>query len=223
MKVKIGDYPSWFGPYQLAEALCFWVKEDSRTGEKPDWLHDFGEWLAHGEVVERASYKEERPKTLLYKGLLWLNEQKKRKVHVRIDDHDIFDFNHTLSYIILPGLIKLREKKHGSPYVDDCDVPEEFRSTSAPPKETEWDIDDYHHHRWDYVLNEMIWAFNEIASGADPSFVLVEGETTRTEREDGLIEITTTTEYDKEARRAYEERKQKAFEYFGKYYQNLWD
>ena len=27
MKVHIGPYKNWIGPYQLADALCFWVKE----------------------------------------------------------------------------------------------------------------------------------------------------------------------------------------------------
>ena len=26
MRVKIGNYTNWFGPYQLAEKLCFWAK-----------------------------------------------------------------------------------------------------------------------------------------------------------------------------------------------------
>ena len=69
----------------------------------------------------------------------------------------------------------------------------------------------------------MIWAFNELASGNEPSFITKEGEITTTTREDGLVELTTTTEFDHEARRAYEDRKRKAFTYFGKYYQGLWD
>ena len=39
MKVKIGTYTNWFGPYQLAELLCFWVKDvkdESGMKSKPD-------------------------------------------------------------------------------------------------------------------------------------------------------------------------------------------
>ena len=39
------------------------------------------------------------------------------------------------------------------------DVPEELRSTSAPPKENDYDTDDNHFKRWEWILNEMIWAF----------------------------------------------------------------
>ena len=38
MKVKIGPYKNWFGPYQLAELLCFWAKETvvDEYGMKPN-------------------------------------------------------------------------------------------------------------------------------------------------------------------------------------------
>ena len=28
MKIRIGPYTDWFGPYQLAETLMFWVPEE---------------------------------------------------------------------------------------------------------------------------------------------------------------------------------------------------
>jgi hypothetical protein len=57
MKVKIGPYTNWFGPYQLAELLCFWAKEEKNEfgiPRKPDWVHNFGEWLAHGDIEPEA-------------------------------------------------------------------------------------------------------------------------------------------------------------------------
>jgi len=226
MKVKIGKYPTWFGPYQLAEAICFWAKstpDEYGYPVKPDWVHNFGEWLAYGSVRKDINIQEYRKPTLLYKALLKLDKLKSRKVKVKIDRSDVWDLFTTLSHIILPSLMLLRENRHGSPFIDDEDVPEEIRSTNASPKENEWDTDEFHHARWDYVLNEMIWAFNELASGNEPSFITKEGEITTTTREDGMVELTTTTEFDEEARRAYEDRKRKAFTYFGKYYQGLWD
>ena len=47
MKIYIGPYKSWIGPYQIAEALCFWVKrvpDEHGIKRKPDWVHDFGQW-----------------------------------------------------------------------------------------------------------------------------------------------------------------------------------
>ena len=73
MKVHIGPYKNWIGPYQLADALCFWVKEvEDEYGikSKPDWVHNFGEFLAHGfhkETEEEArSWNNERPKTCIF-------------------------------------------------------------------------------------------------------------------------------------------------------------
>jgi hypothetical protein len=84
---------------------------------------------------------------------------KKRKIDVRIDDHDLWSMDYTLSLIIHPMLVKLKEDKNGSPFVDDEDVPEHLRSANVPPKENDWDTDDLVHDRWDWVLDEMIWAF----------------------------------------------------------------
>jgi len=64
MKVKIGKYKDHFGPYQLAEALCFWVKEvpdEYGIKRKPSWVHDFGEWLAYGSVEPEPEVGERRP------------------------------------------------------------------------------------------------------------------------------------------------------------------
>ena len=83
-----------------------------------------------------------------------------RKVDIRIDDWDVWSSDHTLALIIHPVLVKLKEKKHGSPCVDDEDVPERLRD-GVPAKENEWDTDDNHHSRWEYVLDEMIWAFEQ--------------------------------------------------------------
>ena len=118
---------------------------------------------------------------------------KPRKINIRIDNYDTWSMDHTLAYIIHPMLIQLKETKHGSPWVDDEDVPEELQSTSAPPKENDWDIDDNHHTRWDWVLNEMIWAFEQHIED-DCSF-----------------------------EEKINERKKNGFRLFGKYYQGLWD
>jgi hypothetical protein len=93
-------------------------------------------------------------------------------------------------------LKQLKETKHGAPFVDDEDVPEELKSTSAPPKKDDWDVDDNHFKRWDYVMDEMIYAFE-----TDPD-----------------LEDISMEEY-----RKINEKKQKGYLLFGKYYQCLWD
>lgn len=94
-----------------------------------------------------------------------LRSKKERKISIRIDPYDTWNMDHTLAMIIHPMLIQLKETKHGSPFVPDEEVPEELRSYNAPPKENEWDIDENWHKRWNWALDEMIWAFGQIAEG----------------------------------------------------------
>jgi hypothetical protein len=84
-----------------------------------------------------------------------------RKIEIRIDKYDVWGLDHTLALIIHPALVLLKEQKHGDPQVDDEDVPEELRSTAAEPTENEWDTDDNWVKRWDWVLDEMIWTFEQ--------------------------------------------------------------
>jgi len=140
MKVYIGPYKNWFGPYQLAELLCFWAKEEKdeySIDRKPDWVHNFGEWLAHGSVEKEdpilaSSWNKDRHHTWLYKLLTWIESKKKRIVYVKIDKYDTWNMDSTLNPIILPMLKQLKEAKHGSQIVDDEDVPEKFHTTYDP-------------------------------------------------------------------------------------------
>lgn len=237
MKVYIGPYRDWFGPYQLAELLCFWVKEEKDEygfPRKPEWVHKFGEWLAHGsiedepKVGERRSWSRDRQTTWLYKLLLWIDKKKKRKIDIRIDRYDTWSMDHTLALIVLPMLKQLKETKHGSPWVDDEDVPEHLRSTAAPPKENEYDTDDNHHLRWEWVLDEMIFAFgSKLDDSWEEQFESGNIDLEWIKLENGMSKMVDgpnhTRTYDREGRKAYEDRIQNGFRLFGKYYQNLWD
>jgi hypothetical protein len=78
--------------------------------------------------------------------------------YVKIDRYDTWSMDHTLADIILPMLKQLDTDKHGAPHVDDEDVPMELQSWTSPAKD-EYDVDGHHFARWDWVLNEMIFAF----------------------------------------------------------------
>lgn len=155
---------------------------------------------------------------------------RKQKIKVRIDDHDIWNMDTTLAHVILPMLKKLKEEKQGVPPVDDADVPAELRSTVSPP-EKEYHVDGNYSNRWEWVLGEMIFAFeskiddsweDQFFSGeSDTKFVPVDN--------DGIVAYemqsgpNDTFKIDKEGRNAYLARIQRGFILFGKYYQNLWD
>jgi hypothetical protein len=183
MKINIAPYSRWVGPYQIAEKILFWKDEHS------DEVYALGEWLDKHTPIARIAQ--------------WFFG--KRKVEIRIDPYDTWSMDHTLTLIILPMLKQLKETKHGYPFVDDADVPEELRSTSAPAKENEWDIDDNHHKRWEWVMDEMIWAFEQNIDDAFPD------------------RFWTDYVYDRDGYKKHEERIDNGILLFGKYYRGLWD
>jgi hypothetical protein len=247
MKIYIGPYKNWFGPYQLAEKLCFWaepVKDKYGIESKPDWVHDFGEWLAHGSVkpepdfhtgIDILNRDRDRPNTLLYRFLLWIESRRKRTVKIRIDRYDTWGMDSTLSMIILPMLKQLHATKHGAPLVDDDDVPEHLRSTTAPPRENEYDVDGNHFARWDWIMDELIWTFEQLHPDTNwedqyrtgeydllsvPTEWDGDGKPTMYEMKDGP---NHTVKIDQEGLKAHQDRINNGLKLFGKYYQGLWD
>lgn len=85
------------------------------------------------------------------------------KDKIVIEAFDTWSMDHTLAPIILPMLKQLKETKHGAPHVDDDDVPDELKSTSAPPLKPEevqnGHTDENWFKRWEWTLDEMIFAF----------------------------------------------------------------
>lgn len=174
-----------------------------------------------------------------------------RKISIKIDPYDTWSTDHTLALIIHPLLVQLQKTKHGAPLVDDDDVPEELKSTSAPPKKHEYDTDDNHHKRWDWILDEMIWAFaQKLDDKASDQFhsghhdirwrkVNIKGEPVddktyefgehidKKEEEGVYYEMVKgpndTHVFDKEGYDAWQARKSNGFKLFGKYFEALWD
>lgn len=168
---------------------------------------------------------------------LFIREDKKTKV--KIHDYDIWNLDSTLAYIILPALKKFKEriddetKVSGAPYVDNEDVPEELH---RPDNINEYDLDDNHFKRWDYVLNEMIFAFESInthweeqfhSGKLDIVFVPVDKDGNEVDEEGAeffrMDETKKSThKIDKEGLETYQARITNGLKLFGKYYQGLW-
>jgi hypothetical protein len=171
--------------------------------------------------------------------LQWVESKKKRKVKVHIDRWDTWSMDHTLAYIVLPMLEQLKATKHGAPFVDDKDVPKELRSTSAPPlSEDDKDcgaVDDLHFKRWDWVLDEMIFAFRSKLDEGKWEDQFYTGEydfvSKATEFDENgkpkLYQLVKgpndTRKIDMKGLQAYQKRISNGFRLFGKYYENLWD
>jgi hypothetical protein len=152
-----------------------------------------------------------------------------RTVKIQIDAWDTWSMDHTLALIILPMLKQLKEKTHGAPFVDDEDVPEELKSTSAPAKENDWDTDDNHFKRWNYVLDEMIWAFQHIVND-DWKEEFYSGilRFKSIQLENGMSQVIDDTapdafRVDYDRMQEVEDRIKNGTRLFGKYYRGLWD
>jgi YD repeat-containing protein len=228
MRVKLRKPINWFGPYQLAEALCFWAKKEKDEFGfpcTPDWVHNFGTWLA-GE--DKDSW--------LMKFLSWYNGVRRKypwnKDVVKIDHYDTWSMDHTLAPIILPMLKQLKATKHGYAMVDDYDVPKHLRSIYALPKD-EWEWDGNAEARYEWILDEMIFAFEclvdnsweeafysgEIDHKHVPCGWDAEGKPTLYKMEHGP---NHTYKCDYEGMKVVQKRIQNGLCLFGKYFQSLW-
>jgi hypothetical protein len=204
MKVKIGGYPN--------RLIC--NIHSNHMNKKYDYLdwpdnQDYEDYVL--EAIEDGIQK-------VYDVFNWIwFDRRTQKIKVRIDPPDTWSMDHTLAHIILPMLVQLKRTKHGAPCTNDKDVPKELRSTSAAPKENEYDTDDNHFKRWDWILDEMIWAFHQKCRD-DWESDYYEYKDDNTEQF-GLKLVWE----DREGAKAHQERMTNGFMLFGKYYENLWD
>ena len=238
MKVWISNYRHhWFSPTKWFDHVFFWtdwsrchrdrslaaaLDEDRVWHDRPAWVERWADRLV---PVAQA--------------IQWILDRVHPRVeYVRIDRWDTWSMDHTLAQIVLPMLRQLQQDKHGAPFVDDEDVPEHLRSTAAPPKENEWDTDANHFLRWDWVLGEMIFAFEkkcqddwtaEFHSGEhDIEWVPVDKDGNRVDRKDAKYHEmrrgpNDTHQWDQAGQQVVQERITNGFRLFGKYYEGLWD
>jgi hypothetical protein len=172
MKINIGPYKYWFSPHQIADKIFFWI--DDRLIVTDD------EFYNRWDVKARESFGMWLSKTWVYDFSVWIYKFQKRKVEIRIDPYDTWELYHTLALIIHPALIQLRDTNHGCGNIapEDC------------PSMSEED-------RWNWFMDEIIWAFGEIANNY--------------KNEPDCHDMP------------YHDRIKNALTLFGKYYQSLWD
>jgi hypothetical protein len=174
MKVYISNYRNhWLSPYTILEKIFFWKEIEY---DDP--------------AIERWATRLEP----LCNGLSSvLNVIHPSINYVKIDRWDTWSMDYTLAQIVVPMLKQLKKSNHGAPFVDDEDVPEELKSTDAHQ-------DDNYFKRWDWVMNEMLFAFEYKLTG---------------EAIDALELAIDIKDDDK--------RIANGFRLFGKYYSALWD
>jgi hypothetical protein len=154
-----------------------------------------------------------------------INKFRDRKIKIKYHDYDTWSLDHTLALIILPGLKQLKATNHGYSSVDNEDLPHDWLKDASGED------------RWEWVMEEMIWAFDEIANdnpGADafssgtfdPLWTKVNAKGEE-DPEGGYSRMdygpNHTFSVDFEGRKKYDDRIQRGLILFGKYYRSLWD
>lgn len=225
MKINIGPYTSdlisvrsWERSYEMWRSGELYLDEDKYTWYDKIVMGFFDKL-----------YKFVRPINN------WSNNRK-RKIKVHVDDYDVWGADHTLGIIIHPVLVKLKELKHGSPVVDDEDVPENLRANKKDPSDMSED-DSTIHDRWSWVLDEMIWTFSQYGLEDDSKQFHHNSDQldlTFTKVRDNPEMSTINFNYQKdpskpkywrddEGLKKHAERKANGRRLFAKYYESLWD
>ena len=213
MKVYLSNYRNhWLSPYIILKKICFWEKDEDRIYNLNDEPNNpYVKWVNFLEPICVVCQKV-------------LDFIHPRFNYVKIDFWDTWSMDHSLAYIIHPMLVQLQKDKHGAPYTEDDDVPEYLRSYMAQPKENEWDTDSLHFMRWDWILSEMIWSFEQQLKDDDEAEFFDHSECGDEKfpwNKDG--QYVSKIKMNKEGLEAHQKRKANGFKLFGRYYQALWD
>lgn len=167
-------------------------------------------------------------------------EDFRREEDIVIHPYDTWSMDHTLALIIVPMLKQLKETKHGAPNVETADVPLFLKPTQLEIARYREDgtTDKNFFKRWDYVMEEMIWAFEQIADedneeqfysgNHDIKWVPCDKDGNEVSKEDATYHRMErgpkdTFKIDQEGMKKHYDRIDNGLRLFGKYYRSLWD
>jgi hypothetical protein len=219
MRIYINRYRDhWISPYTILEKFFFWREIDY---DEP--------------IIEKWSNRLNPFCEFLRKVLNTINPKIN---YVKIDSWDTWSMDNTLAQIVLPMLKQLRDTKNGSPMVDLEDVPEHLRTTNTFEYDEQMVFDFYKedelfgdqypdiHARWDWVLNEMIWAFEQKVNDDAEGQFFDHSEYEKDFGKEWLIDISkgnSKIKIDWDGLIAWQKRKENGFRLFGVYFEGLWD
>lgn len=201
MKVYISKYRDhWVSPYTILEHVCFWRVIDDYDDP---WVE---KWAGRLEP--------------LCKAWQWFLDRVHPPInYVKIDYWDTWSMDHTLAHMVVPMLKQLKATKQGSPNTDLEDVPEHLHPKVQPSAANNWD-DETVHQRWEWVMDEMIWAFEQqLKDDSEGSFY----DHSAVDPKAGINTQIGQIKVDRVGLKAHEDRKANGYRLFGKYYQGLWD
>ncbi len=210
MKVDIGPFPKWFGPYQFARLLKY-------VGVAPDTCDMIAE-----KYIPSAPF-------------VWLQNLKgERKVKIHIDNYDAWGADHTFAMIAVPLLERVKASKKGVP---GSMLSDEYNTLTASKEY--WDekaggplhvradiLFAEAEQKWDEILDHMIWSFREYMNEEwDEQFWTGEmGNITFKDNGDGTstMETTGNRTCDWDARAKHWNKIQEGINLFAKHYSSLW-
>lgn len=208
MKVYLGPFKYYFGPYQIADLL-------QKVGVSEDTCHKIGERL---------------DKTWLKPICEFIYKYRQRVERIKIHNYDAWNLGDTVAKIALPLMQEFkRQGIQGAPFVDDEDVPEYLRSTNAPPLTEEEQnyggVDKNWHPRWEWVVEEIIWALGEVNDPDAEDKLRVSIDPSKPWNEPGIPIEQSLNRYrfDMELYKAWADRKQNGLRLFGKYLEAIWN
>ncbi len=165
------------------------------------------------------------------------NPSRKNKAEtIIIDDFDVWNLDHTLALIIVPALKVLKKKKQGAPFVKNEDVPKHLRAADEEMKINDaggGDTDKHYFDRWDWVIDEMIWAFQQKLEDWEESYCSGETDVNwikikeKDDKGEDMYEMVNgpnhTFDVDMEGTKKHQTRIDNGIMLFAKYYEGLWD
>lgn len=170
--------------------------------KKHDLMWEFNDELKKTLIERVIELVQDMVQNFVYEPINWIyyDRVKSQKKKIRIDYWDTWNMDYTLSFIILPMLKQLKERRVASTVTTGEDVCEELKPSKEEEERFKFygEVDEKNEARWDYILGEMIFAFESIVLDEDD-------------------------EYSGEEYKSRQVRINNGLRLFGKYYRSLWD
>lgn len=204
MRVKIGPYLTWWGPFQVADLL-------KKVGVSEDRCYSIGEWLSDTWVGDFCQ---------------WIYDKRSRTVKVHIDKYDCWSADSTIAFVVAPllrafvaqgiqGIPQLNAEEYG-PYAAMIEeIGGATIGSDSPKKYTDEEVSFSWYVReqvWRAVLDSMIYSMEQINGGFD-MVIYEQYKDTAPDWQQRWIEHA----------KLEEARIQQGLDYFGKYFRAIWN
>ena len=206
MKVNIGPYNSDILPVNKLENMYTMWRHDQFYLDEDKY--DRVDKIVIGLIEKLAALAQPLNR--------WSN-QRKRKIKIKYHNYDTWGLEHTLALIILPGLKQLKATNHGYGQVNLEDLPTACLKDASGEEQ------------WEWVMDQMIWSFNELVNDCPEEDAFYTGNLDYTwvsvDDNSSIMKKgpNHTFNVDFDGLKKYNDRIQNGLNLFGKYYRGLWD